>query len=644
MKSKLGIQYYLIPLLYIALLVVFIFQYTLGERQSFSFQAGIFSVSGTRGTQGTEAMLQLPGRRIDLGRDLSSGGQALSLQSVEGDQQQIRVVFRQGVALLLHSTGILELLSFGDGDGVEAVGIPLFSGISSSDDADGGSFLEELEHLPGALYSYQAQRYLLEFDDALPGEEGIVNIKAGGSVSFLPGVDGDPVHYWFFRGGQPADKADCEALLRDYLESAYQGWQSGRFNRTTDSWSTPEGDFLFNESALVGLVAEGFRRRDPVDLGVAKGMSTRYKESVSWHSAPYVGTIVTLDEIYQEELADALTLVRSHLSAADPALFAVRPHLVELLLLGEDDGLIEDLGLLFASGKLKDQHFAAEELAGLAEAYIDSRNLYPERFSGFASLLDLLEAKLLPRIGRIDGGLFLLDDPGSQGVSDLKSSLQAGYYLQEIGAGEDNLLFEELGRTMIHSILSRSGEHGILPATVSRQGREGYILPEEVYSLLADNRYVPRNVFLFKELESRVSLLTVGQGISASRGRDSWAISFSFPAGATHHLVVRNVPSFSYLELYGIRWNGTRQFQAYDAGGWYYDRNSETLYLKVRHRRNREEVVIHFRDNTPRAAPVPAPSPSAPAPAIPAPASDGADSTGQSAPTGGGNGSGSAED
>ncbi len=622
MKSKLGVQYYVIPLIYIALVFFFLSQHNAGDRQSFSFSSGLFSVSGTRGNSGIEAELLFFGKSIDLERDITVPGNYLTLQSVEGDQQHIIVSYKEGLSLAFQKTGRIELSS--PGDVAAQIKLPLFVGTPADENSWEGKGwrLTKLKHLPGALLNMRGDSYLLDFHKSSISDDSALLLNGdGGSVSILSGLEGDPRRFWFFRGEPPVEKSESEALLRDYLESAYRGWRSGRFNQAEESWSTPDGSLVFNESALIALIAEGYRRRESVDLGEMKGISARHQDMVSWESSPYTGSILTHEDTYRIKREEDISAIRSYVKSADPELFAVTSHLVELLLVDGDGELIEELANLFSSGALLEKPFSSEELSGLAEAYIDSRDLYSERFSGFSHLLPLIEAKLLPRIGRIGQGVFLLEnrDGLKRASSELRSSLRAAYYLQEIGVAEDKPLFEELGWTMIHSILSKSDEYGVLPERVVAEGsgqvQEGYLLPETIYGLIAENNYIPRNVFLFNELDSQVSLHTVGQGISASRGSDSWAISFSFPSGDTHLMVVRNVPAFSYIELYGIRWNGTRQFQAYDAGGWYYDRNTETFYVKVRHRRNREEVVIHFRDNR-----LPAQTPAAPAPPSNSPA------------------------
>lgn len=590
MKTKLGFYYYLAPVLYLCAAALFIFLHIAGERQTFSYSLAAFSVDGSRSGGRTSAVLKVYDREIDLNHDmelLSASGQddgsELHLDAVTADQQAIRIEYQEGVQVFLTAENTLRVegsdkRSPGASLGIREQVRPVWT-------------LQELGSLPGLVLEREDRSVLLEYSNGSGEADGSSRLSLDrGTLAFIEGLNEDPGHFWFFRGSEAPDRSAYDELVRDYLERSYRGWKEDRFDSASDTWTDADGKKRFQERALVGMVAEGYRRRDPVDLNAVKGMSARHREEVSYLSAPYVGNIVASDEKRVEAMRLSQRRMQEYIQSGDPAIFSEEDHLVEWLLWSGNDDMIEDLGALIASGVFEEKTFTSQQLAGLIELYIDSRNIYPERFEGYESLLPLVDRKVLPRIRRSEQGLFLYDGL----TADLKASLKAGYYLQELGLGESRELLEELGRSMVYSVLSLPMEKGILPAFLRDGEVQGSLLPESVYPMIAENRYVPRNVFLYKELSADVNLWTVAQGLSASRGSRSWSMSFSFPTGATHHMVIRNVPEFEYIELYGIRWNGTRQFQAYDAGGWYYDGNTNTLYAKVRHKRSREELVIHF--------------------------------------------------
>jgi hypothetical protein len=45
--------------------------------------------------------------------------------------------------------------------------------------------------------------------------------------------------------------------------------------------------------------------------------------------------------------------------------------------------------------------------------------------------------------------------------------------------------------------------------------------------------------------------------------------------------------------LHGIRWRTDPQFQSY-SDGWYYSASTRTLYVKIKHREELEELVINM--------------------------------------------------
>ncbi|WP_245537652.1 hypothetical protein [Sediminispirochaeta smaragdinae] len=604
MKTKLGFHYYLIPVIYLLLTGAFIHLETSGARQGFSYQVSQAAVSGTRSGGGVSATLKLFGSTIDLDSQVfgyigdAAEPKILTLAEVIGEQQKIRVEYKEGLTLEISSS----LRENSDPLLMIQALFPKESGVSRALITPESDWtLSSLDFLPARLLDREQGSVLIDLQQSDIAEDGTISFEAEGSrLVFFQNPGEDPVRYWFFQGNPSVSRDSYEKNLRDYLEKAYVGWKSGRYNPGSDTWSSPDDGRQFQESALVGMVAEGFRRRDTVDLNAIKGISTRHEENVTYLSAPYVGSLVMTDEARSAEASTINTKLRNYARSSNPALFSEVDHLAEYLLFSGDKALLREVSECFKTDAFEGKKMTALQLAGMVEVYVDVGNLYPERFPGYEELYGLIDSLLLPRLRRADDGLFLFDND----KVDVKATLEAGYYLQEIGRGENRALFEELGRTMVVSVLSLSDENGVLPATLSplrnneKERKEGYLLPEMVYPLLAENRYYPRHTFLYKELGSDVALWTVAQSISASRSQDAYTISFSFPTGSTHHMVIKNVPPFAYIELYGIRWNGTRQFQYYDAGGWYYDRSSRTLYLKVRHKRSREEVVIHFRDDT----------------------------------------------
>jgi hypothetical protein len=89
-------------------------------------------------------------------------------------------------------------------------------------------------------------------------------------------------------------------------------------------------------------------------------------------------------------------------------------------------------------------------------------------------------------------------------------------------------------------------------------------------------------------------------------------ISVNFPVNETHYIMLRNVKQFPILQIYGQNWRRAADFESYyNASGWYYSEQEQTLVLKIAHRSNTELVRLLF------VAPAPPPPPPPPPPAPP---------------------------
>jgi hypothetical protein len=86
-------------------------------------------------------------------------------------------------------------------------------------------------------------------------------------------------------------------------------------------------------------------------------------------------------------------------------------------------------------------------------------------------------------------------------------------------------------------------------------------------------------------------------------------IAVTFPVGETHYLIVRGIPPFTKVQLYGADYQTDPNFERSDSSGWSYSASERSLLLKVKHRDPVEHIRVFYTPPAPR--PVTPPPPAA---------------------------------
>jgi hypothetical protein len=157
-------------------------------------------------------------------------------------------------------------------------------------------------------------------------------------------------------------------------------------------------------------------------------------------------------------------------------------------------------------------------------------------------------------------------------------------------------VYGSAGARLIVSALAYQDAAGRLPETlVTQDGKvvrqEGTLLPEELYSLVrpaaaSETELADWGSGAFVRSPGKVE----AQDITPTQAR----FAFRFPAGYAEHIVIAGVPAFDHITMHGIRWRTDPQFQAY-TDGWAYSASTKTLFVKIKHREDLEELVVHFQ-------------------------------------------------
>ena len=173
----------------------------------------------------------------------------------------------------------------------------------------------------------------------------------------------------------------------------------------------------------------------------------------------------------------------------------------------------------------------------------------------------------------------------------------SGSTIGTAGEGSPQALALNLGNALFVSAVSFADRDGALPAEVTATAdglvpSDSRLSSSRIYPFLTDNNFYPRVVSLQKELGQNIRVWTSAQAVGAVQRAGGFEITLDFAINATHYLVMRGVEPFEAMEMYGQSWNGDWRFQTYNVGGWFYNRQEQVLFMKIRHRDKIERLIF----------------------------------------------------
>ncbi len=645
MKNRLPKKYYLIPALYVVLIIVFLHLHlnesggryithsigpvTVRYRQEGGVRRGVsrlvLNVAGMTADLSDGVPVEDPGGRSDL----------IGIKEVDFKNDHLRLVLNRGGSIEFirdfSLSGGIHSVENGGNTSDTGFAVMYRSDSESTDDfrpvlrlslPAGTGGLDVSRPVPLIRVEMKDQEFLIAHNHnvfsedqqltvqfkrgAMPGFFHEVNARAALDSEdedvrdLVPGMVIEPVRledslsYWFFgKGAPPSDQEVNGALVRKQ-QSMMAFWRRGG--------SAEAGEIVS------AMAAQSLQTNGRTALNTPAGLSDSARQAGSWQAAPFVGNIVQAEQRYSTEeqqlvrgLADLTSdaLIRF---LSDSVKTTEYPPILSRLVFAGDEALspdYENLLLEILENRLDNSTAAA----GLFELAVNGSVYYPEQFGFMEELIEKSYRQVLPHIFQRDSRLMYR--AYSDAESEVKAvtavnpfvQLRVARALQMYSTVQDNDLAGALGNSLLMSVLSSMDSNGSLPAEIIFEGdtvqpTDSMFSPAEVYPFITDNSYYPRVVSLRRELGSDIRLWTGARAVGAVQRADGFEITFDFAAGETEFIVMRGIEPFASLEMYGLTWNGDWRFQNYDVGGWFYDRERRVLYMKLRHTEKVERIRI----------------------------------------------------
>lgn len=117
----------------------------------------------------------------------------------------------------------------------------------------------------------------------------------------------------------------------------------------------------------------------------------------------------------------------------------------------------------------------------------------------------------------------------------------------------------------------------------------------EVYPVLVQNSFYPHFTTIGTAQSKRIWAWTIARNINYERQGTEVTITIDFPQEQTHYIILENIPPFEKIEIYGMSYHTDPRFESYNSSGYVYNEQTQTLFLKSRHRVEKEIIRLSYR-------------------------------------------------
>lgn len=381
--------------------------------------------------------------------------------------------------------------------------------------------------------------------------------------------------------------------------------------RALDYFSSVISSRNYNEELLTAYMAEkAFNGEYAKALAFAPS-SLLPKEKRSYISTTFYGNLVQNDNSLAAYQRKFLSGIESGIARAEISVFN-REALIPFLINNSRANLISALEKIASNAKQEDLNsFLA---AGLLEAAMDYAFYFPNKQNPFMENSEQYETVLKDSLISIDTGLYISSD---KKTIDTEKTLRTASVLIRYGSSyPDKGTWKAVGQALYSSIFSLGGNSSSLPASFDIQGdkakklglmaNDALILhAEKLYSIaVKDNPYYPHEESLALKAEPGIWAWTSARDINVLKN-DAKIFSFriSAKAGDTHYMIIRGIRPFYRIQIHEIDFRTDPRFEMYNSSGYVYDERTRTLLLKMKHKKDDEDIVL-FLGRPPEPVPV----------------------------------------
>jgi hypothetical protein len=399
----------------------------------------------------------------------------------------------------------------------------------------------------------------------------------------------------------PKDPEAFKAEISAWRDKAWSGLATTRLDADKLAWKGPDALPAFSEKALAAYLAESLARGSYSDaIARARGAKEKWPDKLGYLSAPYLGGLVAKMRAFEaSDIAERKRLAQ--LVADKSPTILEKEGLLRFLVDRSPAPLEQDALRYFAD--LDPAKLTIRQAVGLLACSIDSKFLLkdeenPFRAAGSAAAAAAAAAdRIAAAIAKSPSGSFLVTE--DDGSTDIRLSLIAGTALASFGTAASKPALVGAGQVLVEGVIGLADAQGFGPARVrvasgALADRSGSVLPEDLYPIVADNPYYPHETSFARDIAPGIWAWTCAPSLTAQASQSRYLFVATFPAGRSHFLSFYGIKPFANIQLYDIDYSPDSEFESYDASGYLYNKDAGALYMKMKHKKDAEDIKLAF--------------------------------------------------
>ena len=449
--------------------------------------------------------------------------------------------------------------------------------------------------MAGAVFEVSLTAGSIDGNDGLlslhPGDPGLGLARAAAAVS-AP-VQAPATEKLVAQAAK--DPETFKAEIAAWRDKVWSGLSSSRFDSDKIAWKGADGIPAFSEKALTVYLAESLARGVFAETLVrVRGARDKWPDKLTYLSAPYLGGLAPkMTALVSSDQAEARRLAQL-VSDKSPSILE-KDGLLKFLIDRAPPSLAQD-AFHFSTG-IDPAKLTIKQAVGLLASALDAKSLLNLKdednpFHDPAGTADLI----VTAVRKTSSGIFLATE--DDGSIDVRTSLLAGSLLVAYGTSAAKPAMIGIGQGLVEGVLGLADAQGYTPARIVARGADndqtGVLAPEDLYSLVADNPYYSHEMSFYRDIAPGFWAWTCAPSLIVQATATRYVFTATFPAGRAHYLAFYGVKPFSNIQLYDIDYSPDNEFESYDASGYLYKKDIGALFIKMKHKKDNEDIKLQY--------------------------------------------------